>query len=115
MCSETLPDLRVVAARGGGSSGAAPASLQGEHVLVVEVYVVPDERGTGIGTRLLHAVTAAARRRGYDELLLGAVVAAEGFYLRNGFRPLLFVQVEGTDGPQRLYTCGSPVTRRGAR
>ena len=43
-------------------------------------------RGCGIGRLLLEALTAAARERGYAEVLLHAQLTAEAFYRAAGFR-----------------------------
>lgn len=96
------PDLLAVAEDRGRIVGAVLAGGEGDHALVGEVLVSPEYRGRGIGSELLRAVADAARGRGYGRLLLGAVADAEGFYLSNGFRPLLFVQVEGEASAQRL-------------
>ena len=42
-------------------------------------------RGSGLGRDILHALTAAATRRGDHEVLLHAQRSAEGFYSRLGF------------------------------
>lgn len=43
-------------------------------------------RGRGVGERILHALLAAAARRGQRLVVLHAQVAAEGFYARYGFQ-----------------------------
>jgi ribosomal protein S18 acetylase RimI-like enzyme len=43
----------------------------GERVELARIYVLPEEQGRGVGTELLRAVTAAARRRGATRLEVG--------------------------------------------
>jgi len=47
--------------------------------------VLPGHRGRGVGTALLAALVAEARRRGLARVFLHAQVAAVGFYARHGF------------------------------
>jgi len=44
-------------------------------------------RGTGIGRAVLEFLIATARNRGYTRAILHAQLTAEGFYLKQGFRP----------------------------
>lgn len=56
---------------------------------IVDVVVLPEARGKGIGTRLLEAIEADARERGVDavDLMVAAPnEQARGFYERHGFR-----------------------------
>lgn len=57
-----------------------------------EIYVVPDERGTGLADELLDAVTAVASAQSLpmDRLVLDVAPTNEravGFYERHGFEP----------------------------
>lgn len=47
--------------------------------------VLRDWRGVGVGAALLQALTAAARDRGLEEIVLNAQVGAIGFYRRYGY------------------------------
>ena len=52
--------------------------------------MLPETRGTGIGTRLLDAVDAELEQRGIDDMLIGAVASngdAIRLYERRGFVP----------------------------
>lgn len=78
-----------------GDLGLALASLRpspwydGPAVLLDELYVVPHERGHGIGTQLLRAVEAELLRRGGDALEInvdGEDTDARRFYERHGYR-----------------------------
>lgn len=47
--------------------------------------VLPSERGSGLGQRLLEHICSHARKRGFDRVYLHAQRHAEGFYRRAGF------------------------------
>lgn len=47
--------------------------------------VLPDWRGQGVGTALLHELVGRARAQGWPEVALDAQVSAIGFYERAGF------------------------------
>lgn len=67
-----------------------PLSQDATRGLVRDLYVVPDRRGEGVGTRLLDAAEAALRDRGVDVVALEALAAnadAVRFYERRGYRP----------------------------
>jgi ribosomal protein S18 acetylase RimI-like enzyme len=54
--------------------------------------VDPEERGQGIGTRLLDAVDAELARLGIGDLFIAALVGNEGalrLYERRGLRPVM--------------------------
>lgn len=96
------PGFLLIAEEGGQVWGALLASVEGDHVLIGELYVAPAHRRRGIGSGLLSVLEEAARDTGQSRLLLGAREEAEAFYLRCGFEPLLFVQVDGGDSARRL-------------
>lgn len=50
------------------------------------VAVAPDERGHGLGGRLLRAAMQEAKRRGYARVF--AVTHAPEFFVRHGFQPI---------------------------
>jgi len=52
---------------------------------VGRMAVLPDWRGRGVGSALLHAVLAEARARGQAEVRLSAQCRALSFYERHGF------------------------------
>lgn len=63
-------------------------SLTGE---VKRMYVVPQRRGTGVATAVLHALEAHARTRGWTRLRLetgDAQPDAVAFYTKHGYRPI---------------------------
>ena len=58
---------------------------------LVSMYVMPDWRGQGVGSRLVEGFVSWARGRGASQLRVKAYTANEGairFYLRHGFAPL---------------------------
>ena len=59
-------------------------------VRLVAMFVVPAARGQGHAARLLDAVVADARERGFERVVLNVVdtnTAARSCYLRHGFSP----------------------------
>jgi predicted N-acetyltransferase YhbS len=52
-----------------------------------QMAVEPDRQGTGLGTRLVHALEAELGRRGFREVTLHARDTAVGFYARLGYAP----------------------------
>lgn len=57
---------------------------------LLSMWVAPSHRGTGMGSRLVHAVEAWARSKHVTELWLEVTPANEGvarFYAGNGFAP----------------------------
>ncbi|XUJ34072.1 GNAT family N-acetyltransferase [Bradyrhizobium japonicum] len=55
---------------------------------IVDIVLLPAERGHGLGTEVIDALEASARQQGVGALtlsVLGGNPAAHGFYLRRGF------------------------------
>ena len=55
------------------------------HGYVSNFYVVPEARGAGVGSMLLVAAIAEARRRELDRVVLWPTPASRPLYLRHGF------------------------------
>lgn len=60
-----------------------PGAARG--MLLHGLYVAPCNRGAGVGTRLLDAATAAARRGSFQGVLVKANPDAQGFFESRGF------------------------------
>ncbi|TDD72093.1 ribosomal-protein-alanine N-acetyltransferase [Jiangella aurantiaca] len=88
-----VPDTRwyVVAEAGGvvvGYAGLQAPALPGDPADVMTIAVAPAHQRGGVGTLLMTALEAEARRRGAGELLLEVRadnVPAKTFYKRHGF------------------------------
>ena len=55
------------------------------HGYVSSLFVRPDARGAGLGTRLLGAALAECDRRGCDAVVLWPTPRSRSLYLRHGF------------------------------
>jgi GNAT superfamily N-acetyltransferase len=74
-----------------GTYAAASELWLGARAVLVNMYVAPEWRAGGVGSRLVEEFTAWARRRGAARLFVEAYAANEGavrFYRRNGFVPM---------------------------
>lgn len=91
---------RGVAGLEPADAAEAPASSQ--PLLLHGIYVLPDWQRCGIGRRLLQASAAAARRRGFDSLLVKAQAGAEAFFRHQGFASLPATNPE-RDYPHRFW------------
>ena len=120
---ESTPDADVIAARaapliesgevtvllaGGGPDGFAelrfrPSLYTGAlDAYLEELYVVPAQRGKGLGRALLEAAMEHSRQRGAAHIDLGTSdddVAARALYESSGFTN----REGGPDGPRMLY------------
>jgi predicted GNAT family N-acyltransferase len=57
-------------------------------VKIGRMAVLPEFRGTGIGAHILRFLLDRARARGLHRAILHAQLTAEGFYLKEGFKPV---------------------------
>ena len=57
-------------------------------VKIGRMAVLPEFRKTGVGAQILRFLVDRARDRGCRKAILHAQVAAEGFYLKEGFSPV---------------------------
>lgn len=68
-----------------------PVETAGSAILLSQLYVAPDQVGSGIGKALMDRAIAEARRRGHDELFLTVFIdnqRARRFYDGYGFEPV---------------------------
>ena len=63
----------------------SPRFPTGKTATVLNVYVLPDWRGQGIGTSLLRRLADEARTRGIEQVSLLATQAGAALYRRTGF------------------------------
>ncbi|MGY0070340.1 GNAT family N-acetyltransferase [Streptomyces sp. QTS137] len=77
------------------------------HLHLHDLVVADDLRGRGLGSRLVHHLTGAARQR-YEEVSLVAVGGTESFWARHGFRPDRRVELPASYGANAVYM-SSPV------
>ena len=83
-------------------AGAAEAPGGSHPLLLHGIYVAPAWQRHGIGRRLLQASANAARRHGFDSLLVRAQAGAEAFFTRQGFASIPTTNPE-RDYPHRLW------------
>jgi GNAT superfamily N-acetyltransferase len=56
------------------------------HAYVTNVYVAPEERGSGLGTRLVQKALAWGDARDVDRTILWPTPRSRALYARHGFR-----------------------------
>ncbi|MBU2638986.1 MAG: GNAT family N-acetyltransferase [Nanoarchaeota archaeon] len=71
-----------------------------DNVLLGEIAVKKQMRRKGIGRKLVNALVKEAKKLGKKEVCLGAQPAAENFYLKCGFMPVLFAQIKHNKVPK---------------
>lgn len=92
----TFTDLRKVYGWVGafirvGLMGALERDVENERFVMDGLFVAREARGQGVGTALLDAVSAEAKRRGYRQVRLDVVDTnprARALYLQEGFKEL---------------------------
>ncbi len=77
----------VVASDGNRLIGCAAIEVYDEAALLRSVAVVSDQRGTGVGTGLVHALEDLARDRGVTSLIL-LTETAEPWFSRLGYETI---------------------------
>jgi len=76
---------------------------QGCHGLQLHgIYVEPNQQKRGVGARLLSAAGTAARREGYDGLLVKVQADAEGFFGKQGLQKVPLLHPD-RDYPRRFW------------
>ncbi|MGH6799711.1 MAG: GNAT family N-acetyltransferase [Candidatus Binataceae bacterium] len=88
MDADDAAAFHVLALEGDTAVGCGRMVTHGEQVKIGRMAVLKARRGEGIGRQVLEFLMATARRRGFRKALLHAQLHAEGFYRKNGFRPL---------------------------
>jgi predicted N-acetyltransferase YhbS len=77
-------------------------SIEEDHVLVGPVAVSTEARMAGVWAAMMQREEEEAKKIGQNTLILGSRQEAEGFYLKCGFRPNLFIQFPGAGQAERL-------------
>jgi len=78
--------------------GTILSSDQDENSLLVgEIAISDGFRGLGLGSRLMNKIEENAKLLNKTQILLGALNTAEDFYLKRGYIPKLFIQLEGNN------------------
>ena len=81
--------FHVLATVGGDAIGCGRMLDHGDgEVKIGRMAVIPQFRGTGVGRDILRFLMDRARSRGLRKAVLHAQLTAEGFYLKEGFRPI---------------------------
>jgi amino-acid N-acetyltransferase len=102
-------DHFCIASTASGLVGCAGLETYGELGLLRSVAVDASARGTGVGTRLVEAVVAAARERGLRDLFLLTTTAAP-FFERRGFASVLRSSVPAEIAASWEFRAGCPQT-----
>ena len=81
--------FHALATLGGDAIGCGRMLDHGDgEVKIGRMAVVPQFRGAGVGRDILRFLMDRARARGLRKAVLHAQLSAEGFYLKEGFRPI---------------------------
>jgi predicted GNAT family N-acyltransferase len=83
----SLHALAVIPEGAVGTGRLTPPTPSRPEAQIAWVATLPDYRGRGVGTAVMHALLAAADEAGMATVLLSAQVHALGFYRRFGFVP----------------------------
>jgi GNAT superfamily N-acetyltransferase len=79
-----------------------PGVERERHGYVTNFYVRTEHRGSGIGTRLLHAALEECGALGVDSIFLWPSDRSRPLYLRHGFRPADEVLIRAHSDPAPL-------------
>lgn len=96
------PSLLVYAQSQGKVIGCILGYIERDHVLVGPTAVASETRGLGVGTAMMRRIEEESLKLNQSTLILGSRQEAEGFYLRCGFRPNLFIQLSEPGWLERL-------------
>jgi len=91
------PELMLKATIGNNIVGVVLGSVDDDHILIGELVVHPNHRRQYIGSSLIKSLEENSKITGINTLLLGAGEEAEAFYLKQGYTPKLFIQVQGNN------------------
>jgi len=97
------PELFVGVYKNNKIIGIAFGYVKKSNVLLGELAIDQKFRKMGIGSKLLVFFENRAARIGKEKIVTGALEEAEAFYLRKGYKPILFLQIKYSQLPQN-YT-----------
>ncbi|MBM3230643.1 GNAT family N-acetyltransferase [Candidatus Pacearchaeota archaeon] len=71
-----------------------------ENVLLGEMAIDKEYRNRGLGSKLLSFFEGQVLKINKKKIILGARENAERFYLKKGYKPILFLQIKNSDVPK---------------
>ena len=95
----TKPELFVGAYDNNKLIGIIFGYIKRDNVLLGEMAIDENYRGIGLGSKLLDFFEKQAIRTGKNKITLGALDNAEKFYMKRGYKPILFLQIRNSDVP----------------
>lgn len=96
------PQLILVNEENNEFIGACFGFIEGDHVLLGELVVDRKHQRQGLGSKLLGQFEKNTKNLKQTKILLGSYGTAEGFYLKKGYIPKLFIQIEGPEKEEKL-------------
>ncbi|MFA5745548.1 MAG: GNAT family N-acetyltransferase [archaeon] len=94
------PSLFIGAYDKGKLIGIAFGFIKKSKILLGEMAILENYRNKGIGQKLLSFFEKQAKKLNKKYIELGAWGSAEKFYLKNNYKPLIFVQIYHQDVPK---------------
>lgn len=92
-CMKSYSDLMLFAEADGEVVGIVFGRIEANGNVTIEpVATAPDFRKQGLAREMMFLLEISALANGVHTLALGAVQSAEGFYIKCGFTPFLFIQ-----------------------
>lgn len=79
--------------------GIAFGYIKRNKILLGEMAIDENYRGAGLGTKLLDFFEKQVIRVGKNKIILGVRESAEKFYMKRGYKPILFLQIRYPDVP----------------
>ena len=74
--------------------------IKRNYVSLSTMAISSDYRSKGIGSKMLNVFERNVKKLGKKRILLGARNNAEKFYLNNGYKPIIFVQIYHKNVPK---------------
>lgn len=106
------PNLFVGAFDGKKLAGITFGFVKRKNVLLGEMAIDKDYRNLGLGTRLLDFFEKQVIKLQKNKIVLGARENAEKFYLKKGYKPILFLQIKHSEVPKNYKSLSKNKIRR---